>query len=130
MYLIDTSVWIDVFRRPSRIDLEKIADFEEFVTCIPIVQEVLQGFRDESAFRKAREAFGAMPIVESPLRSEVFHEAVDLYRVARRAGLSIRSGIDCLIAACALRHDLVVLHRDRDYGALARISALQARELR
>ena len=71
-----------------------------------------------------------MPTVESPLHSDVFDEAVDRYRVARRAGLSSRSGVDCLIAACALRHDLVVLHRDRDYGALARISALQAKEVR
>ncbi|HKY20120.1 MAG TPA: PIN domain-containing protein [Vicinamibacterales bacterium] len=130
MYLVDTSVWIDVFRRPSRIDLEKIADFEELVTCLPIVEEVLQGFRDEAAFRTAREAFGAMPTVESPLRSGVFDDAVDLYRVARRAGLTVRSSVDCLVAACALRHDLVVLHRDRDYGALVKISALQARELR
>lgn len=129
MYLVDTSVWIDVFRRPSKIDLEQLADFEEMVTCLPVVQEVLQGFRDESAFRQAREAFGAMPTVESPLRSGVFDEAVDLYRVARRAGLTVRSGMDCLIAACALRHDLVVLHRDRDYGALARISALQVQEI-
>ena len=94
-----------------------------------MVQEVLQGFRDETAFRKAREAMLAMPTVESPLRSSVFDEAVDLYRLARRAGVTVRSGVDCVIAACALRHDLTVLHRDRDYGAIARISALSVKEL-
>jgi predicted nucleic acid-binding protein len=130
VYLVDTSVWIEVFRRPSKIDLQNVAEFDELVTCLPVVQEVLQGFRDEPAFRMARESFEAMPTVESPLRAGVFDDAVDLYRVARRAGISVRSSVDCLIAACALRHDLVVLHRDRDYGALARISALQARELR
>ena len=129
MYLVDTSIWIDVFRRPSTIDLEKIVEFDELVTCLPIVQEVLQGFREEPAFRRAREAFGAMPTVESPLRRGVFEEAADLYRAARRSGITVRSSVDCLIAACALRHDLIVLHRDRDCPALARVSALQAREL-
>jgi hypothetical protein len=28
---------------------------------------------------------------------------------------------------CALRHDLEVLHHDRDYAALARVSALRQR---
>jgi predicted nucleic acid-binding protein len=59
----------------------------------------------------------------------VYYEAVDLYRAARRAGITIRSSVDCLIAACALRHDLTVLHRDRDYAALARICPLNSRDV-
>ena len=53
-----------------------------------------------------------------------------LYRAARRAGFTPRSGVDCLIAACALRHGLTVVHVDRDYAALARISPLSQRALR
>ena len=129
MFLVDTSVWIAVFRGPGKLPLERTADFDELVTCLPVTQEVLQGFRDEAAFRKAREAMAAMPTVESPLGAGVFDEAVDLYRLARRSGLTIRSGVECVIAACALRHDLTVLHRDRDYRALAKISALSVRDL-
>jgi predicted nucleic acid-binding protein len=44
-------------------------------------------------------------------------------------GLTVRSATDCVIAACAIRHDLEVLHRDRDFGALAEISALRARNI-
>jgi hypothetical protein len=69
----------------------------------------------------------ALPLVESPLEASVFSEAVDLYRSARRNGLTIRSSVDCLIAACAIRHDLEVLHRDRDYTAIAQVSALRQR---
>jgi hypothetical protein len=43
--------------------------------------------------------------------------------------LTVRSGVDCLIAACAIRNDLVVLHHDRDYSALARVSPLRERSL-
>ena len=129
MVLVDTSVWIDVFRRPARVRLDEVVDFEEVVTCLPVVQEVLQGFADERAFVLARDAMRALPIVESPLGRDVVEQAVDLYRAARRAGLTVRSGVDCLIAACAIRHGLEVLHCDRDYDALARVSGLQARRI-
>lgn len=125
MVLVDTSVWIEVFRRPSSLDLERLVDFDSVVTCLPVVQEVLQGFADERAFLLARDALAALPIVESPLRATVFDEAVGLYRQARRSGHTIRSGVDCVIAACALRHGLAVLHRDRDFDVLARVSPLR-----
>lgn len=102
-------------------------DFDDVATCLPVVQEVLQGFRDETAYRRAREAMLALPTVESPLAEDVFVHAVDLFRSARRGGLTVRSSVDCLIAACAIRHDLELLHRDRGYTALAEVSALRER---
>ncbi len=127
MILVDTSVWVEVFRRVRPLRLASVLDFDEIATCLPIVQEVLQGFREEAAFRIAREAMSALPTVESPLTREVFLEAVSLFRTARARGLTVRSSVDCLIAACALRHDLEILHRDRDYAALAAVSPLRER---
>ncbi len=129
MILVDTSVWIEVFRKPAAFDLRAVVDLDEVVTCLPVVQEVLQGFDDQRAFALAREAMLAFPIVESPLGAEVFEVAVDLFRAARRAGRTVRSSVDCLIAACALRHSLTVLHKDRDFAALARVSHLDARAI-
>jgi len=106
-----------------------VGGLDEVVTCLPVVQEVLQGFRDEAAFRLARESMTAFPIVEAPLGAAIFDEAIGLFRQARRAGLTVRSSVDCLIAACAIRHDLELLHRDRDFAALASISPLRARAL-
>ena len=127
MILVDTSVWIEVFRRRKPLDLAALVDFDDVVTCLPVIQEVLQGFGDESAFRLARESMLALPLVEAALETPLFLEAVELYRRARRTGLTVRSSTDCLIAACALRHDLEVLHRDRDFPALAKISPLRER---
>ncbi len=129
MLLVDTSAWVEIFRRPPRLRIEELGGLDEVATCLPVVQEVLQGFRDERAFRLARDAMTALPLVESPLREVVFEEAVELYRAARRAGLTVRSSVDCLIACCALRHGLTVVHRDRDYAALARVSPLSHRDL-
>ena len=129
MVLVDTSVWVEAFRRPSRLKLETVVDFDDVVTCLPVVQEVLQGFRDERAFALARDAMFALPMVDSPMPRATFDQAIDLYRAGRRAGLTVRSGVDCLIAACALRHGLELLHHDRDYETLARVSTLRSRKV-
>jgi predicted nucleic acid-binding protein len=127
--LIDTSIWVEVFKKKSPLRLEEQLDLDDTVTCLPVVQEVLQGFRDEAAYRKAYSAMFAFPMIESPLGREVFEDAVRLYRAARRAGVTVRSSVDCLIAACALRNDVEVVHRDRDFSGLAQISGLRQREL-
>lgn len=129
MILVDTSIWVEVFRKPSRVQLEDVGDLNEIVTCLPVVQEVLQGFREEWAYRLARKSLLALPIAEAPLRTEVFLEAAELFRSARRAGLTVRSGVDCLIAACALRNGLTVAHCDRDFDLLARVSPLAVRSI-
>jgi predicted nucleic acid-binding protein len=103
--------------------------FDDVVTCLPVVQEVLQGFRDEGAYRLAHESMLALPIVESPMPIALFEDAIGLFRAARRQGMTVRSSVDCLIAACAIRHDLEVLHRDRDFPKIARVSALRERSL-
>jgi predicted nucleic acid-binding protein len=127
--LVDTSVWIEVFRKPARLALETHIDFDDVLTCLPVMQEVLQGFKDERAYAIARESMYALPMIDSPLTDRVVDQAVELYRSARRAGITVRSSVDCLIAASAIRHGVGVLHRDRDYDELAKISPLQARRI-
>lgn len=127
MVLVDTSVWIEVFRKGTRFRLESVADVDDVATCLPVIQEVLQGFRDERAFALARDAMFSFAVVESPLTNEVVIEAAQLYRAARRAGLTIRSSVDCLIAACAIRNHLTVLHQDRDFELISQVSGLESR---
>ena len=126
MLLVDTSVWIEVFRKRNPLHLERTAPLDEVATCLPVIREVLEGFRDDRAFELARDAMTSLPVVEAPLTLAVYVEAAQLYRSARRAGLTVRSGVDCLIAACAIRHGLTVLHRDRDFDALGRVSSLRS----
>jgi predicted nucleic acid-binding protein len=129
VWLVDTSVWVEVFARPPRLRLEDELPLDEVVTALPIVQEVLQGLRDERAFRVARDSMLAFQIVEPQMRADLFIEAAQLYRTARRAGFTVRSSVDCLIAACAVRNHVGVLHSDRDFDALARIAPLESRNI-
>lgn len=126
-FLVDTSAWISHFSKKDSFDLRSVVAPENRVLCLPVYQEILQGIRDESAFRAIKTIVDAAVFVEAPLRQVVYDDAVDLYRVARRVGLTIRSSVDCIVAACAIRNNLPVLHRDRDYPALATVSALRER---
>jgi predicted nucleic acid-binding protein len=128
MVLVDTSIWIEVFRR-SAFDLRAAVPARQIVTCLPVIQEVLQGFSDDVLHKKARTAMLAQRRLDDPLDLSLVEEAIGLYRTARRRGLTIRSSVDCLIAATALRHDVEVVHRDRDFAALATVSALRERQL-
>ncbi len=130
MVLVDTSLWIEVFRRGTTLSLESVVDPDDIVTCLPVIQEVLQGFDDERAYRVARDSMLALPILEDPLTFDTYERAVDLYRLGRRAGRTFRSSTDCLIAACALEHDAEVLHCDRDFDAIAMVSPLRSRNVR
>lgn len=122
MILVDTSIWIELLagrgQRPGADDLLN------FATCGPVLQEVLQGLRPSSASETFREAFLALPRLSDPLPASLFLEAADLYRDGRRRGYSIRSSIDCLIAAVAISNRVPVWHRDRDFTLLARYTRL------
>jgi predicted nucleic acid-binding protein len=72
-----------------------------------------------------REAFLAVPVLSDPIPLELFLSAVDIYRQGRRRGLTIRSSVDCLIAAIAIENRVPVWHRDRDFAAIARYTALE-----
>ncbi len=53
-------MWVEVFRRRNPRDFEQVIDFQDVVTCLPVVRKVLRGFRDESAYRTARDAMFAL----------------------------------------------------------------------
>ena len=129
MILVDSSVWIAVFSARPPFRIEELVDVNEIVTCLPIIQEVLQGFDDDDTFEDVRDALYELRAIEDPLTGELFHEAISIFRAARKSGVTVRSSVDCLIAACAIRNGVAVLHRDRDFDQLSRIGPLQSRRV-
>ena len=93
-------------------------------TCAPVIQEVLQGLRPGSASEVFREAFLALPILSNPVSLDLYLAAADIYRQGRRKGITIRSGVDCLIAAIAIHNRVPVWHRDRDFDSIATYTTL------
>lgn len=128
MILVDTSVWVAWLGRRPRPEITP-DEALSFLTCGPVVQEVLQGLRDSEPARAFREAFLALPCLSDPVPRGLFMEAAEIYRQGRRRGYTIRSSTDCLIAAIALANRTPVLHKDRDYSLIARYTPLEVREL-
>ncbi len=126
MILVDSSLWIDLFIDSGRFP-EARDRIGEFVVCGPIVQEVLQGLDPRKpASAGLRDAFLALPAVSDPLPLDLFLEAADIFLDGRRRGYTIRSGVDCLIATIAIRNNLELWHRDRDFTTIARYTRLRA----
>jgi predicted nucleic acid-binding protein len=124
MMLVDTSIWIEMLAgRPGFALREE--DLPLFATCAPIVQEIVQGLRPGPQSEAFRRAFLAIPVLGDPLSLVTFLSAADIYRQGRRKGFTIRSSVDCLIAAIAIEHQVPVWHRDRDFAAIARFTSLE-----
>ena len=125
MILVDTSVWIDFLTRRSRPPKAqpKITDF---VTCPPVVQEILQGFTEQSSYTSFEDRLLAFPCLSEPVPLDLYVKAAAIYREGRRKGYTIRSAVDCLVAAIAIEHSIPVWHRDRDFATIARYTPLIA----
>jgi predicted nucleic acid-binding protein len=117
--LVDTSVWINFFRGKHSKQVSILTEYLEqdwqIYLCPTIVQEILQGIRDDRQFEEVKKyllAFDILP--DNPLEMAI--GAAKLYRNTRSKGFTIRKSNDCLIAYYATKHNLVVLHQDRDLG--------------
>lgn len=95
------------------------------MTCGPIIQEVLQGLKPGLGNDAFRAAFLAIPVLSDPIPLRLFVSAAEIYGQGRRRGITIRSSLDCLIAAIAIDHGVPVWHRDRDFDSIARYTALE-----
>jgi predicted nucleic acid-binding protein len=124
LVLVDTSIWINLLGKNPRYKLSA-DDMTRMATCLPVVQEVLQGIRDDLVYKKISEAFLALPLLGEALPLEYYLEAAQIFRLARRKGCTVRSSVDCLIAAIAIKHDVAVWHLDRDFDVIAKFSNLK-----
>jgi predicted nucleic acid-binding protein len=120
--IVDTSVWIEFFNtstsKASRWLAERIAADSPVVVPEVVMMELLIGPTDETKpARRLRllQHFGVEPLV--PIRDA--ENAAAIHRQCRRQGDTVRSMIDCLVAAVALRLEMPVAHRDRDFEVIA-----------
>jgi predicted nucleic acid-binding protein len=125
MILVDTSVWIDFLTRRARSPKAE-TKITDFATCPPVVQEILQGFTDQSSYMSFEDRLLAFPCLSEPVPLELYVKAAAIYREGRHKGYTIRSAVDCLVAAIAIEHGVPVWHRDRDFAAIARYTPLRA----
>ena len=123
--LADTSAWIEFFRgtgSPVAIALRSRLEADEVATTDVVMMEVLAGASDPIRLARARRALDACTYLPQR-RLDDAAAAAALYRQCRRRGETPRQLADCLVAAVAIRNQVAVLQRDRDYDVLARHTA-------
>jgi predicted nucleic acid-binding protein len=119
MILVDTSVLIDYFKGadngPARTFDEILVNGIPYGISEYTYQELLQGSKTMDEFKTQKEYLETIPFYHLRFGRESFEKAAYLNFRCRRAGVTIRSTIDLLIAEIAIENDLFVLHNDKDF---------------
>jgi predicted nucleic acid-binding protein len=126
--VVDTSVWIDVLNDTPAPQAQRcvqlIESGEPIALTDVILTEVLQGLRSDREAALVERHMRAFPILRLEELDD-FVLAAKLYRAARRAGVTIRKTLDCLIAAPCVRTGAPLLHADGDFDRLATCTPLR-----
>ena len=119
MYLVDTSVWIDYLNGVDAPQVRFLDDLLDNPVATGITDlifmEILQGARDQKNFDRFRSYFEGQRFHRFADPASSHASAAQVYLDCRRRGITVRSTVDCLIAQCALEHDLILFHRDADF---------------
>lgn len=126
--LVDTSVWIDYFHGQSVSHVAALEQAlhagDDICICGLVLTEVLQGIKSDVDYRKTATYFKSLVFL--PMSYPTFVRAAEIYRALRRHGVTVRRPIDCLIAATAIEHDVLLLHNDRDFDPIEKHAGLRA----
>ena len=131
MLLIDTSVWINLFRDKSGVVRTKLQNYlanQTYYLPIFTQMELLQGCKDETEWQKLSQYLAVQKYI-IPDYSTIWVEAARLYFELRRKGITVRSNIDCAIAICAIQDNLTLYHCERDFEQIAKVTTLKQKKL-
>ena len=125
----DTSVWSLALRRdqPSdaatvRVLMRALETGERVMTTGLVLQELLQGFNGPKAQEQIVDRFAELALIVPDRDDHI--AAAALRNHCRRKGVQVET-IDALLAQLCIRHELVLLTTDEDFGHIARHSDLR-----
>ncbi|WP_125610583.1 PIN domain nuclease [Specibacter cremeus] len=117
MIVVDSSVWIDFFNGRDSTETGRLYSLlaaEPIAVGDLIVTEVLQGFRSDRDFAKARNALLSLTVFPL-LGPDAAVRAAENYRELRKQGVTVRKTADVIIASFCIEHGHSLLFSDRDF---------------
>ncbi|WPF88644.1 PIN domain-containing protein [Cyanobacterium aponinum AL20118] len=126
MYLIDTSVLVNIFRDKTGIkrkNLENIIQDNPFFLSHFIQMELLQGAKDEKEWQLLEIYLDDQDYLTE--NSSILIKSARIFYDLRRKGLTVRSTIDCCIAQLAISYNLILIHDDKDFETIKEVRDLQ-----
>jgi len=124
--VVDTAVWADWFNGTDSPEVERLdqaLDRQDAGLVPVILTEVLQGFRSERDFQRARALLVQLPVLT--LDVEGHATAARLFRQLRSKGITVRGAIDCIIAQTCIAAGVELLSTDQDFVGIARHAPLR-----
>jgi predicted nucleic acid-binding protein len=125
--LADTSAWVEYDRATgSRVDrrlTELITADGPLAVTEPVIMEVVAGARSDDREADLRRLLLRFTLLGFDAAAD-FDAAATIYRRCRRAGVTPRGMVDCMIASVALRHRASLLAADVDLGRVASVVAI------
>jgi predicted nucleic acid-binding protein len=126
--MVDSSVWIDYFSGnecPEVVHLDAILGIKPVVIGDNILTEVLQGFKGDKEYKKAKELLTALPLFQ--LSNKVLAiKSADNYRLLRKRGITVRKTIDTIIATYCIEQNIQLLFTDKDFLPFVEILGLRS----
>jgi len=117
MIVVDSSVWIDYFKgrdTEGTNRLDSLLGAELVAIGDLMLVEVLQGFRADKDYRRARDMLLSLTVLNM-LDMEIALKSAENFRKLRKMGITVHKTIDAVIATFCIENDFRLLHSDRDF---------------
>lgn len=123
LYLADTSAW----HRSGRVEEQwsSLIERDALAVCAPVTLELLYSARGKSDYRALARDLGQFPSLPLDARAESL-AARTQSALAERSQHRAATPVDLLVAAIAEAHGVVLLHYDRHFELIARVSGQPA----
>jgi len=125
--LADTSAWVEYDRATaSRVDQrlqELVLGDGPLAVTEPVIMEVLAGARSDERKTDLRRLLLRFALLGFDAAID-FDAAARIYRRCRRAGITPRGMVDCMIASVAHRYGATLLAADADLSRVASVVGL------
>jgi len=121
MVLVDSSVWVNYFNGIVTWQTEMLDQMLQQIPVLTgdlILTEVLQGFRSDKDFMRAKEVMGILPCKEM-VGHHIAIQSAKSYRKLRKKGITVRKTIDVIIGTYCITENLPLLHDDKDFDPMA-----------
>jgi predicted nucleic acid-binding protein len=129
MILIDTSIWINIFRDKTQQYSQRFYGYigEQDIVLTRFQQmELLQGCRDEREWGLLSDYLDGQDYIE--MQPTTWSAAARIYYDLRKQGYTVRSPIDCCIAQLAMENQLLLVHDDRDFITISQVVPLNQKQ--
>ena len=122
-YLADTSAW---HRQPQTFERwSRLVERDEIVLCTPVALELLYSARDPTDYGRIASELDGFLTLPIDHRAEALARRTQSHLVAKGHHRG-PTAVDLLIAAIAQAHEVVLLHYDRHFETIARVTGQSA----